>query len=167
MDLETGRIVRNGSAGVRNAVYCDFSPDGRHVTIGGRNGQVVVMDVTTGKPVNPAVDVYSGDTFSVRYNPSGSLVTVASTTSQLAVLDGRTGELVATASLPTSERAVVSNFAPDGTVLAASFAGHVFRWDPSTEHAVAFACRITGSGLGRSEWQSLLPDESWRRTCPA
>jgi DNA-binding beta-propeller fold protein YncE len=165
VDLRTNRVVRSGYAGVSNAVYCDFSPDGRHVTVGGRNGQVAVIDTATGKPVRRAVNAYSGDTYSVRYNATGSLVTVASQTSQLAVLDGRTGALLATASLPASEHALMSNFAPDGTVLAASFAGHVFRWDPSTQHALDFACRVTGRGLSPSEWREILPDEAWRPTC--
>jgi WD40 repeat protein len=166
VDLQTGRIVRRGPAGVTNAVYCDFSPNGRYVTIGGRNGEVVVIDIATGSPVRPAVSAYSGDTFSVRYSSDGDLVTVASTTGQLAVLDGRTGEVKATAALPPDVGVLISNFAPDGTILASGFNGEAYRWDPSIDHAVEFACSVTGRGLSLDEWNDVLPGEPWRRICP-
>ena len=139
VDFTTDTIVRSGSAGVTNAVYCDFSPDGRHVTVAGHDGQVAVIDLTTGAPVRRAVDAYSGDTFSVRYNSDGSEVTTASTTGQLALLNGATGQLLATAALPPPGSISMSNFAPDGTILVVAFDGDVFRWDPSASHALDFA----------------------------
>jgi hypothetical protein len=125
-----------------------------------------VIDLKTGKPVRPAVDAYSGDTFATHYNSDGSLVTTASTTGQLALLDGRTGQLLATASLPPPAPISMSGFAPDGTVVVATFAGDVFRWDPSVASAVRFACSITGRGLDPSEWAQVFPGRPWQETCP-
>ena len=165
VDFEAGRIVSSGAAGVHNAVYTDYSPDGEHVTVAGRNGEVVVLDLPAGKPVQPRLDVYSGDTFSVRYDATGALVTTASTTGEVALLDGRTGDLLATAALPPTEGVTVSNFAPDGTIVLATFRGHVFRWDPSARHAIGFACSVTGRGLSRDEWSVQAPHQPWRDTC--
>lgn len=131
------------------------------------NGQVAVMDLATGKPVRPALSVYSGDTFSVRYNESGSLVTTASTAGQLALLDGRTGEVLATTSLPPARSAAMSGFAPDGTIVVADFVGHVFRWDPSVGKAIRFACSITGGGLPPAQWAEDFPGRPWQQACPS
>jgi len=167
VDLQRHRIVRTGDAGVANGFYCDFSPDGRHVTVGGRDGQVSIIDVTTGTVVRPRLgSAYSGVTDSVRYNRTGSEVVPSSGGGHLAVLDGRTGELLAMASLAASELQEASNFAPDGTVVVSTWAGHVFRWNPSPQHALTFACSVTGRGLDRAEWSAVLPGESWRQTCP-
>ena len=166
VDFATSKVVRSGSAGVTNAIYCDFSPDGRHVTVAGHDGQVAVIDLATGKPVRPAVDAYSGDTFSVRYNAEGTLVTTASTTGQLALLNGKTGQLLATSALPPPGSVSMSNFAPDGSVLVVTFDGDVFRWDPSAGNALDFACSITGRGLAPNEWADVFPGRPWRQTCP-
>ena len=165
-DLQTGRIVRTGPAGVANAVFLEYSPDGRHVTVGGRNGEIAIIDVATGKPVRPTITPYSGDTFSVNYNDDGSLVTVASTTGDLALLDGRSGELLATAALPPAERVAISSFAPNGAIIVATFGGDWFRWDPSPAHAIRFACSITGRGLTRAEWGAAVPGHPWQESCP-
>lgn len=166
VDLQRDRIVRSGDAGVANGFYCDFSPDGRHVTVGGEDGQVAVIDLTTGDVIRPSLgNAYSGRTDYVRYDVTGSEVLLSSNEDQLAILDGRTGELLAMTSLAASEGGVTSNFAPDGSVVAASTAGHVFRWDPSARHALAFACSVTGRGLDRAEWFAVLPGEPWRQTC--
>jgi hypothetical protein len=61
----------------------------------------------------------------------------------------------------------VSNFAPDGRIVVATFAGHAFRWEPTTAHALDFACRVTGRCLSRAEWSSVFPSQPWRETCPA
>jgi WD40 repeat protein len=166
VDLTTGRIVSRGPAGVQNAVYADYSPDGRHVTVAGRNGEVVVLHLPSGRPAGPRVDAYSGDSFSVRYDATGARVTTASTTGQAALLDGRSGALLATAALPPTEGVTVSNFAPDGTIVLATFSGHVFRWDPTPAHAVSFACSVTGGGLSRQQWHALAPQQPWRDSCP-
>lgn len=166
VDFDAHRIVRSGPAGVENAVSVDYSPNGKYVTVGGRNGEVAVIDVTTGKPVRPAVVPYSGDSFSVRYNHDGSLVTTASTASQLALLDGETGQVLATAALPPTEGTAISNFAPDGTIVVYTALGHVFRWDPSSVRALDFACSITGRGLSPAEWETVFSGRAWRETCP-
>jgi WD40 repeat protein len=166
VDLTSGRVVKRGPAGVANAVYADYSPDCRHVAVAGRSGQVVVIDVDSGKPVRPAVEAYSGDSWSVWYD-DGSQVTTASTDGEIALLDGRTGELLASAALPATEGYAVSNFAPDGTIVVATFNGNIFRWDPSSTHALDFACSITGRGLSSEEWTEVFPGRGWRQTCPA
>ena len=166
VDLQEGRIVRGGDAGVHNAFYADFSPDGRHVTVGGRNGEVAVIDVTTGTTIRPTLPAYSGTTVSVRYNRDGSRVTTSSGAGDLALLDGRTGTVLATAAVPPSASVAVSNFMSDGRILVATFSGKAYIWDPSTAGAIRYACSVTGRGLTPAEWASVFPGRPWRQTCP-
>ena len=52
LDLESGRVVREGDLGFRGADL-DFSPDGRHVAISGGPGALQVLDASTGKFAGP------------------------------------------------------------------------------------------------------------------
>jgi hypothetical protein len=41
----------------------------------------------------------------------------------------------------------------------------VYRWDPSAEAAVEFACRAAGRDLTEEEWRDILPDRPFDETC--
>lgn len=100
------------------------------------------------------------------YNDAGTLFTTGSS-AQVAVWDGHTGELISTARLPEGEGQSSAGFRPDGTLIVAAYSGRVFSWDPSIDHAVAFACRVAGRDLTREEWSAEFPDRPFRSTCPA
>ena len=52
------------------------------------------------------------------------------------------------------------------TVLIVADDGAVYEWDTTVEHAVAFVCSIVGRSLSRSEWQTTVPNQPYRQTCP-
>lgn len=165
VDLKAGRIVRDGDIAVDNAIYTSFSPDGRRVAVSGRDGQVAIIDVTTGRPVGPPVVGHDGDVYWIAYSDDGSQVTSGSTAGDVALWDGRTGDLLATAVVGGTDGLAVSGFREDGQILVASQSGWVGLWDPSLEHAVRFACTVAGRDLTSAEWADLLPGRDWRPTC--
>ena len=70
---------------------------------------------------------------------------------------------------PDNAAASASEFLPGGrTLLIAPEFGHaVYLWDPSTQRALDFACRMAGRDLTRTEWTDNFPDQPYRETCPA
>ena len=45
----------------------------------------------------------------------------------------------------------MTGFRPDGTLTIGTFNGHAYRWDPSRQAALDYACRVAGrDSPGRS-----------------
>ena len=111
---------RRGPARVahRPAAHCAaFSPDGRTLVTGGRQGLLTVWDPATGKPrATP-----TGETGLIRivaFAPDGkTLVSAALQNQALAIWDTATWEVIRT--VPARQRPVLSlAFSPDGKTLA-------------------------------------------------
>ena len=166
VDLADGRVVRQGDLDLDSAVYTDFSPDGRHVAVGGRNGRVEVVDLDTGAAVAPPAVGHDGDVLWVAYDTSGDRLTSGSVGGDVALWDGRTGALLGRAVVPNADGLAVGGFRSDGSVLVAASDGWMGIWDPGIDRAISFACRVAGRDLTGREWAEVLPDRPWRPTCP-
>ena len=164
LDLRTGRVVREGDLGF-DASDVDFSPDGRHVAVGGGPGALVVLDASSGKPVAQPV-ASENETSWVTYSPDGSLVVTSGGAATDAIWDGVTGELLARVATP--ERFTVAGFGQDlgSVVIVSEFGGPVFRWDTRLERAVEFACRVAGRDFTEKEWSDHFGDRPYQHTCP-
>jgi WD40 repeat protein len=165
VDLTSGEIVLEGSTGVRSASYVAYSPSGDQAAVSGENGDVAVIDLDTGRPVGPPTVGHDGNVWSVEFSHDGTLVSSASDGRDAALWDADTGALLATAALPSTEGVPVIGFRPDGSALLATFAGNLYRWDPSLANAVHAACRLAGRDLTRTEWAAAFPHRPWRPTC--
>ena len=104
VDLTSGTIVAHGDLTVRNGSVVAISPDGLSAAVGGRDGQLEVIDLATGEPVHPAVSGVRGDISSVAFSPDGSRVLTTSTGPDVAVWDARTGELLSRFPLPVGQQ---------------------------------------------------------------
>ena len=166
VDLTSGRVVDQGNTGLQSAISTAFSPDGRHIAVSGYAGEVVVIDLDTGRPVRPPVVGHQGDSYLITYNSDGSLMASGSTGHDAALWDADSGELLATSALPSNEGLSVTGFRPDGTLTIGTFNGHAYRWDPSRQAALDYACRVAGRDLTRQEWEDAFGDRSYRETCP-
>jgi WD40 repeat protein/DNA-binding SARP family transcriptional activator len=166
VDLDGGRIVSSGDVGVANAIYNAYSPDGTRVAVGGRSGEVALIDPRSGDVVHRSGAGNAGDVYWVGYNADGSWFASGSTAGDVALWDGHSGRLLATASLPGDAGLAVAGFLPDHTLLITDRSGGLHHWDPSAAHAVAFACRVAGRDLTRAEWAEAFPGQDWRPTCP-
>ncbi len=89
VDLTDGTIVAHGDLTVRNGSVVALSPDGRSAAVGGRDGQLEVIDLATGTPVHPAVSGVRGDITSLAFSPDGSQVQTTSTGPDVAVWDAQ------------------------------------------------------------------------------
>jgi WD40 repeat protein len=58
-------------------------------------------------------------------------------------------------------------FSPDSKTLATANQDGVTRlWLPTTQDLIDLACDITGRNMTLAEWQQVLPDQLYRKTCP-
>jgi hypothetical protein len=56
---------------------------------------------------------------------------------------------------------------PDGKAVAVNTEQGVTEWTLEPERLAAAACGVAGRNLTRAEWATYLPDEPYRRSCPA
>jgi WD40 repeat protein len=165
VDLTSGTIVAHGDLTVSNGSFVAISPDGRSAAVGGRDGQLEVIDLATGKPVHPAVSGVRGDISSVAFSPDGSQVLTTSTGPDVAVWDAHTGELVSRFPVPVGQQVTSAQQGDDGVVTVAAISGDTYEWDPSPSAAIDYACAVAGRDLTEREWRDAFGDVPYRSTC--
>lgn len=164
VDLVSGRILLRGRLDVE-AWGAAFSPRGDRVAVAGLNGEMELLDATTGRPVHPASVGNRGDDSLVAFNSDGSRLAAVSSAGDVSLWDGRNGRLLATTTMPSQGNAAVG-FRSDGSLTVIFQFGPVYQWDPNVAHAISFACRAAGRDMTRSEWEQLLPGQPYRSVCP-
>ena len=164
LDLETGDVATVVDVGF-DAGTVEVSPDGTRAALGGREGELMVLDLATNKPVREPVTVHDL-VVDVSYSEDGSRLLTSGFDYQNALWDGRTGELLSR--VVTSQLVTEATFTNDGdTVLIAPlWSGAVFEWDTRPDHAVAFACRVAGRDFSEAEWADQFGDRPYQHVCP-
>ena len=157
-------MVREADLGFE-ARNVDFSPDGRHIAIGGGPDALEVLDATTGQPVSELTP-RPFSVGEVTYSADGSRVLTSGDDASDALWDGVTGELLARVSMP--ERFTVAGFGDDAdsVVIVAQQGGPIYLWDSRPERAVEFACRIAGRDFSENEWSEHFGKRPFQETCP-
>lgn len=166
VDLEAGRIVRDGELGIGNGAWAAYAPDGRHVAAGGYEGDVVILDVETGEPVRAPVRAHHDFVGWMAFSPDGSRLVSAAADGSVALWDVATSTILATLTAPNSSMSS-PEFLPNGNLLIAPWHDDpaVYEWDPSTERAIEFACRAAGRELSEEEWRDSFGDLPYREVC--
>ncbi len=52
------------------------------------------------------------------------------------------------------------------TLATANQDGVVRLWLPDTQDLIDLACQTSGRNMTLAEWQQVLPDQPYRKTCP-
>jgi hypothetical protein len=165
VDLATGH-VRRGTLPIDRATVADVSPDGERAVVGSDDGEVLVLDLATGKPLRPPVPGTGTQVMSTSFGTSGNDIVSGEQAGTVGLWDGSTGERVGTVTIDPTGGGAITRLLPDGrTAMIADLDGKVFRWDLRPDTWVAAACRIAGRDLTRSEWRAAFGDREFRRTC--
>ncbi len=165
VDLDTGREVRRGEVGF-DAGWLATSPDGRHAAITGTRGELVVLDLVTGEPVQPPTTGDATTIWATEYSADGSRIVTTGRDGSVSLWDGPTGELLGSVVLPEKVTVFASFGADDRTIVITTSSGSLYYWDTSAAHAVEFACRLAGRDLTEAEWRQAFDDRPWQPTCP-
>jgi WD40 repeat protein len=114
-----------------------FSPDGRVLATGGREGTVRFWDISGGQPVGAPLAGHTGAVFGVAFSPDGQRLATASDDTTVRLWDIRSGQPVG-APLTGHTGAVFSvAFSPDGQRLATASDDTTVRlWDTRSGQSV-------------------------------
>ncbi len=144
-----------------------MSPTGdRAVITGLEGGEVLILDLETGKPVRPFVVAHPGNVGLIAFSPDGSRLVTGAEDGSVVLWDAETATQLARVSLPRPSTAA-AGFRPDGTILLAPFSAEpaLYVWDPSPERATEYACRAAGRELTEDEWRDAFGDLPYRKVC--
>jgi WD40 repeat protein/DNA-binding SARP family transcriptional activator len=165
VDAETGDIRHDLDTGF-DGTTAAMAPDGDLTAVGGRGGQVGVVDVEQGEFVRPPATGHDGVVVSVAYAPDGVLMASGGSDGRVALWDGLTGDLRGTVQVTSAGTRVYVGFAPDGnTVTAATQDGRIHQLDVRADRWVEHACAIAGRNLTHSEWRDAFGDRPYAKTC--
>lgn len=164
VDTRTGAVERRGDLDTDGGEVSAFSPDGRHVLVAGRESQVVVLDVRSGRVSFGPTDRERGTIVWATYDADGSHFLTGSDQSTVRIWDAESMTPLGSVRLP--EGSAFAAFRPDGTVVATSPFGAVYLWDPSMRSTVDFTCRAVGRTLSRDDWAAAFGDQPFTDVCP-
>jgi WD40 repeat protein/serine/threonine protein kinase len=127
--LQRGHCTLKGHTGWVQGVA--FSPDGRRLASGSRDGTVKVWDAQTGQEIRTLKD-HTGTVYRVAYSPDGRRLASASADGTVKVWDAQTGQRALSLEGHTDHVHGVA-FGPDGRQVASASADQTVKvWDAQT-----------------------------------
>jgi WD40 repeat protein len=167
VDFESGVVVKRGEAEIE-VDRTALSPDGRHLAVGGDRGEVLEMDMYTGKPLRtPVATVHSKSVRAIAWSTGGTRFVTASDDGSVGLWNGASGEPIGSVVVPGRLPTSVELLENGRTVLVATYTDGIYLWDTRMEHAVAFACKVAGRNLTAREWQDQFGNRPYLQACPA
>jgi WD40 repeat protein len=137
----------------------EWSPDGRRLVVGERNGKARVLDATSGEELL-LFATHSDDIWHATWSPNGKRIVSSDESGEVKVWDAATGGVVLSLRAPGAVYSV--NWSPDGKFIIAGgyFDPPVVRraWQ-STQDLIAHAqeCCVTRELTGAERQQFGLP----------
>jgi WD40 repeat protein len=145
-----------------------FSPDGRLLAVGYRNGRSHLWSTSNWEPVTRLLAGDVGDIYSLAISRDGRTLATGSVDRTVWLWDIESQQAIGRP-LPGPGRgvgAVAPYFTPNGGALIASYdTGRAYRWDIRPEALARQACRVAGRRLTRAEWTEFLPGRDYDPAC--
>jgi WD40 repeat protein/class 3 adenylate cyclase len=142
-----------------------FSPDGSLIGAGTDDGKVLLFDAGDGAQAGSTIQAATGPIDPISFSPDGSLFAASSGDQTATLWDVATHKPVGQ-TFPVRQGTVpAAQFAPDGDLVIVGLAdASVWPMDPQVWRS--FSCQTAGRDLTSGEWEDLLPDRAYQRTCP-
>ncbi len=127
---QEGRLAYEGGLSLFRV---EFSPDGERLVVGGRNGEILILDAETGKALVPIQDAHGGNVYGVSFSPNGKYLASCSSDQTVRIWNARTGEPVDVL-LGHEGRVLSVAFSPDGEhVVSGGIDTEARIWTPELE----------------------------------
>jgi DNA-binding SARP family transcriptional activator/WD40 repeat protein len=143
-----------------------FSPDGRSLIYGDRDGRVWTLDTRTwrprGRPINAHPPIVTAD-----LSPDGRLLATTSTDGTGRLWDVASRRPIGATLSGASGDAIGAAFIRGGSHLAVVHQRGGVAWDVRPSSWARHACVVAGRTLTPSEWKNALPQHVYAPACAA
>lgn len=141
-----------------------FTPDGRSMIYGDREGRVWVYDVRTWRP-RGAPRIVSSPLLTADISPDGHQLATTSADGEARLWDLSSGRVIG-GRLPSASGALTgAAFIDDGRRMVVLHDSGGYAWDLSPAAWARHACAVAGRTLTRAEWKSALPGRRYAPAC--
>jgi WD40 repeat protein len=139
-----------------------FTPDGRSLIYGDRDGRVWIYDTRTWKPRR---DFETGLLQTAEISPDGRELATTSVDGTAALWDIASGRAIGGAPPRAAGDLVGAGFIDGGRQLAVLHDRGGYAWDLRPASWARHACAVAGRTLTRAEWESALPGRDYAPAC--
>jgi WD40 repeat protein len=167
VDLGTRRRVTAVTVtGARELSRPAFAPDGRHIALGTRQGEIAIADTATGQ-VHRRWPAAAGPIKWLAFTPDGRYLVSAATDGKAALWSVEAGPIGGTILDIAHSGATIGVVVLDARhVLTINPGEPTLLWDIDPDNLLTHACTIAGRNLTHDEWTGLMPQRPYQRTCP-
>jgi WD40 repeat protein len=144
-----------------------FSPDGTLLATAKGNGTARLWNVATGQPHGQPLAGHIYAIYGVAFSPDGKLLGTAGGDTTVRLWNVATGQPHGQPLYGHTATVTGVAFSPDGQMLATASTDSTARlWNPSFKSWLAVGCELVNRNLSMEEWDQLLPEIPYERTCP-
>lgn len=166
VDLRSGEVVRQGRLPMEGTQVVAVSPDGKQAAIGGKGGELLVLNTQTGEPLRSPVVGHDSGVTTVAYSSDGDRILTTGLDANVGLWDSETGLQLARVVAPQRPIAAEFRADPESVIIAPLWEGPIYKWNTRTGYAIRFACSMAGRDFTQTEWKDHFGTRPYQQTCP-